>query len=973
MKRLCGLAAAVILLFSCPTSVGAQFPHNKWADTIRINRLIEESKSLKEVEKPYAALEKANEAYALSVALYGEDHPKSAWAAQYVARCYKDTDREAEALPIFEKCLMVFEQDNDTLRQALCHNNVGICLREIFRFADSYRHFQDAIALLRPDSAKADYALRIAEFKINLAGLHNYWKNYDASLQLLKETRPVFLSTKKTRQLGYADYFFGGAYFGLHDYSRAREHYLSAWSNLQGVLPPEHSYFADLYFKIGLCNQQIGDIFAANLQMQKAKEVYLTNQMDDRNYIKFLGRYGRFLIDNRAYEEATAHLNLSLKAKENKYGPDSKELLETLFILGKAYNDQADFKNASVHLRRGIQIISDSCAGEPALLYPFIGRMAAVALARGDYVSCIRLCDSVFTLSGFDPEHPERLVPRDYAREICRTYAGAHFSKFTISGDQNALMQAERYYALASDILFNEVEEIAVNSSRELLYDQDHEVLDEWLHVRMLLFQITGRPEHAQAAFQITGLERAFLLSEAVRHSGALRYAGIPGDLYLSERRLRNSIAENEKKLAQWDYSFDDLTDSVALALNRQLSDLRWEHEALLHQIERDYPAYYQLRSMKSRVSLQDLQRKIVADDQALLMYSLAGEQAYAFVVTRDTMTAVSLGKLPALAEEVSGFNRSLTAYFSAQDAEDGLYDASLSDYLKFARSLYDQLILPLEELLPERVVIIPAGLLWQVPFEALLPSEPVEVGNFKTYPFWAASKAISYALSPDFVAAVPRASDPAVAKSWLGLAPFATTNPEQAIAVRSDAPERLFFPLPSSGIEIQSIAEMVNGVTWSGASSTLARFLREAPNYRTLHLATHSRADDRQGDYSYLVMSPNGERMPAKDMYQMSLSADMVVLSACEAGGGKLINGEGIIGLVRAFTYAGARSVVASQWLAGDQSTAELMIEFYRQLQKGLPRDKALQAAQLHLIRNFPAQAHPFFWAGFRLYGASR
>ena len=112
---------------------------------------------------------------------------------------------------------------------------------------------------------------------------------------------------------------------------------------------------------------------------------------------------------------------------------------------------------------------------------------------------------------------------------------------------------------------------------------------------------------------------------------------------------------------------------------------------------------------------------------------------------------------------------------------------------------------------------------------------------------------------------------------------------------------------------------------------------------------------------------------MPAKDLYQMSLSADMVVLSACEAGGGKLINGEGIIGLVRAFTYAGARSVVASQWLAGDQSTAELMIEFYRQLQKGLPKDKALQAARLHLIRNYPAQAHPFFWAGFRLYGASR
>ncbi|MCC6411123.1 MAG: CHAT domain-containing protein, partial [Saprospiraceae bacterium] len=78
----------------------------------------------------------------------------------------------------------------------------------------------------------------------------------------------------------------------------------------------------------------------------------------------------------------------------------------------------------------------------------------------------------------------------------------------------------------------------------------------------------------------------------------------------------------------------------------------------------------------------------------------------------------------------------------------------------------------------------------------------------------------------------------------------------------------------------------------------------------------------------------------------------------------------EGIIGLVRAFTYAGAKSVVASQWVTGDQSSAELMIAFYRFLGQGMSRDKALQSARLYLMNNHPDQGHPFFWAGFRLYG---
>jgi CHAT domain-containing protein len=111
-------------------------------------------------------------------------------------------------------------------------------------------------------------------------------------------------------------------------------------------------------------------------------------------------------------------------------------------------------------------------------------------------------------------------------------------------------------------------------------------------------------------------------------------------------------------------------------------------------------------------------------------------------------------------------------------------------------------------------------------------------------------------------------------------------------------------------------------------------------------------------------------------------LDADLVVLSACESALGRELSGEGLIGLTRAFQYAGARSVAASLWSVADRATAELMTRFHRHYAAGLPKDEALRAAQIELIRGPIAldtsngeslkmdASAPFFWAAFELFG---
>ena len=144
------------------------------------------------------------------------------------------------------------------------------------------------------------------------------------------------------------------------------------------------------------------------------------------------------------------------------------------------------------------------------------------------------------------------------------------------------------------------------------------------------------------------------------------------------------------------------------------------------------------------------------------------------------------------------------------------------------------------------------------------------------------------------------------------------------------------------------------------------------------LHIASHGLLDDRFPLDSALAFSiperwregeDNGLLQAWEIFEQVRLDADLVTLSACDTGLGKVLGGEGLLGLARAFQYAGARSVLASLWSVSDDSTGELMRRFYGYLKQGQAKAEALRSAQLDLLRD-PELSHPFHWAGFELVG---
>jgi CHAT domain-containing protein len=210
--------------------------------------------------------------------------------------------------------------------------------------------------------------------------------------------------------------------------------------------------------------------------------------------------------------------------------------------------------------------------------------------------------------------------------------------------------------------------------------------------------------------------------------------------------------------------------------------------------------------------------------------------------------------------------------------------------------------------------------------------------------------------------------------------AAVSTTAPALARAMRSfnrAGFSRLFF----SREEADEIAELIPESSLFKATdfqaSRRVAASDEFSRYRIIHIATHGLLNSEQPELSGLVLSLVDENGKTQDgflrmheIFNLQLSADLVVLSACQTALGKEIKGEGLVGLTRGFMYAGAERVVASLWQVDDQATAELMKRFYRgMLKDGLRPAAALRGAQMEMSK-ISRWSEPYYWAGFVIQG---
>lgn len=319
-----------------------------------------------------------------------------------------------------------------------------------------------------------------------------------------------------------------------------------------------------------------------------------------------------------------------------------------------------------------------------------------------------------------------------------------------------------------------------------------------------------------------------------------------------------------------------------------------------------------------------------LAPDEALLQYFQHGEALYAFVLTDKVQVFTLDGR--GLDAEVRAFREALQKRQSAAS--------------RLAQSLSARLIAPVAAALTRsQLLIAPHGALHYLPFAALMDEGGKPLME-------------RHALS-----VLPAA----------GVLRFARTGRRPIGRMALFGNPDLGNPaldLPGAEEEVRALQEMFEGATVHvRGEATPAAFRRDAPRAPYIHVAAHGEFDAERPLASRLLLAPQGDSdgmLRVGDFYDLSLDADLVVLSACETGLGKVLSGDEVVGLTRGLLFAGAKSVMASLWKIDDTATNLLMLRFYEHA-KSMPLREALREAQKEVRRKY---RHPYFWSAIQLVG---
>jgi len=493
-----------------------------------------------------------------------------------------------------------------------------------------------------------------------------------------------------------------------------------------------------------------------------------------------------------------------------------------------------------------------------------------------------------------------------------------------------------------------------------------------------------------------TGRARSLLqlLSEA---GGKIRHGIDPS---LLERKQSLAQAIDAKAQSQMELLSGKHTEAEAEAARKELSTLTNELEQLEGRIRQSSPQFTAL-VQPVPLGLEEIQGKVLDSETLLLEYSLGEEKSFVWAVTPDAIKSFELPKRTVIEPAARRVYDLLTARTISVPKETleqrrqrlGLADA---EYAKASAILSQMILGPVAgELKGKRLLIVSDGVLHYIPFAGLpdptaaqalivdhevvmAPSASVvgllrqETANRKP-----ASKTVAVLADPVF-----SNNDPRVAAARLGR-PAPIDKDTAVVALRSESETGLdgLRRLRFSRQEADAIARLAGSdgkleAVDFAASRKLATSA-ELGQYRVVHFATHGIINNNHPELSGIVLSlvdekgqPQNGFLRLYDLYNLKLSADLVVLSACQTALGKEIRGEGLVGLTRGFMYAGAPRVIASLWQIDDRASAEFMKRFYEaMLSQKLRPPAALRAAQVSMSQD-PRWRQPHYWAAFTLQG---
>jgi CHAT domain-containing protein/tetratricopeptide (TPR) repeat protein len=815
----------------------------------------------------------------------------------------------AQALSLYRIVLPLAHQVGDVRGEANVSLNLGLCLSNLFR----------------PEEALAEY---------------------DRALALFRELKVTDGVVRVLNGIGIAFHRVGDLNTSLPYLEQALEE-ADRSGDAVGVAQSSTN-LANLYKDVGRYRDAIR-AFLRSLELIQGKPGM------DRQRAKILHNLGNVYYDQHDLELALSHHQQALALKQ-KAGVTPADLSITVMGLGTDYQSMGEYEKSLQYFDRALQLTVDDSAGRgrSLVLYNYgqvLHRMGRAAEAGEKLSAALKLADRfhdqeaasgihivlgqiAFEQSRYADALREAEPIADYARRenIPRTLIRADD---VIGRALSSLgRKAEAEAAFEEAIRTGERLRVELPGERQALARFMEDQVAVYRH--MIDLQIESGRIDAALAYAERSKGRTLL--DVLQNGGNAVVKGMTPEEREREDALSARLSSIGEQMAF--ESHRPVPDRKKLtALGGQMEKARNEYRAFESGLYAAHPRLRVGRVAFDPAAPGELVNELRSEDSALLEYAITETGAHLFVLTRS-------GSVPELQHFRVRADQTLER--DIQAFRDQVAGRDLN-YRKLGASLYARLIEPARQQLRGKstLVIVPDGVLWQVPFQALLsPSNRHLLQDF----------AIFYSPSFSVLREMQRVHE-------------SREQPNPRLL----AVDAALAPVTRREVEgLRQVYGPPNVRVFSGADADEERIKREAPNYQILHFNAHGVFQDRHPMDSYLVLAkagkPEGGVLQAREMMNLDLRADLVVLSGCETGRGVLGSGEGLIGMTWALFIAGSPSTVASQWKVDAESTSQFMLDFHRRL-RHQPKAKALQQAALTVMQK-PEFRHPFYWSGFVLMG---
>jgi CHAT domain-containing protein len=785
----------------------------------------------------------------------------------------------------------------------------------------------------------------------------------------------------------------GRIYRKLGNVDRALEYYRKALDTRKTTLGENHPNVAASYYEIGNLYGTISNYHSALEYVLQGNRILENNTQVASDvlpsYIAYAGKMYELIGD---HENAKTHIQKAIAVAEKSLPASHPYRAIVYNIVGEYFGEVGDINKQSEFFKKATVIYQSSYGVGSEREADAIAKLAATNAKLNRPAEALRLYSDALMIyyKKLGSPHPKVAgihlgIGDVYAgvKDLRKSAKAYQFAMESVDVETNkslalkiARSQARigtslAAYQKALELMDDLSQDYNNEAARIQLEKERRELFVEAMNLAWKLYDSTRDQSIVQKTFALSEKSKVNILLENMQDQRAKTIAGIPDEMINDERDLQVALAYYKTNLYQSKQKGDTTARRV---FEKNIFDTARKLELLKSKMEKDFPAYYQLKYTRPTVDLITVQKQLPGRTN-LLEYFVSDSAIYCFRIFRGLAEFKRQPIDQKFKDAVNGYQKSLTdARFIVNDptSADSLYKST-------ARTLFSLLMVTESTRTDaQRLVIIPDDFLAQFNFGTLL-YEDVKDNNYTTFPYLNNKYIVSYAYSAGLL---EEREDKTRGKDFAGFAPSYELNdyssidsvihPMTALAVRSGN-----LPLPGATQEVHLISDLMSGKSWTNEDATETNFKKYSGDYDVLHLAMHSLLNDEDPRYSELLFNNRNDKendgyLTIAEIYNLKLDAQLVVLSACSSGSGKIQHGEGPISLSRAFSYAGCPSVVMSLWKVPDRITTEVMKNFYENLSAGMDKDEALRAAQLKFQaeNTDPLYRHPYYWAGFVVIG---